>query len=107
MDQKRRLVSGTRRAVAVRAASGKEVGERRFGGSLGGSCVRAGRGGGWRAVRRGLVGVADEGYEDVGDGGGADVAERGELLAGDAVVEEDAAAEGLAFLNGLEGAGGG
>ena len=54
-----------------------------------------------------MIGVADEGYEDVGDGGGAEVAEGCELFAGDAVVEEDAAAEGLSLLNWLERAGGG
>ncbi len=102
--------SGTRRAAAVRAGFGEGCWE----------SVGLGRhwaahvyelgvavGGGGAKGRRGLVGVADEGYEDVGDAGGADVAERSELLTGHAVVEENAAAEGLTFLNWLEGAGGG
>ena len=113
MDQKRRRASEMR-AAAVAARSQKRDGAGvdgcglgvGFGGHWAAPVYELGGWDGWRAVGRGLVGLADEGYEDVGDGGGADVAQGSELFAGDAVVEEDGAAEGLAGLDRLERLGG-
>src|SRR5262249_29063326 len=50
-----------------------------------------------------LLGViADDGHEQVGDAGSADVAKRGELLAVGALEEENATAEDLALVDRLE-----
>src|SRR5882757_5018670 len=46
--------------------------------------------------------IADYGYEQVGDAGSANVAERGELLTIGAIEEQDGATEDLTLVNGLE-----
>ena len=53
----------------------------------------------------GLVG-AHHGDEEVGDAGGAHLAERGEPVAVDAVEQQDAAAEHLALVDRLQRPGG-
>jgi hypothetical protein len=46
--------------------------------------------------------IPDHGNEQVGDAGGADLAKRSELRAISMIEEQDAAAERLALVHGLE-----